>query len=347
METRVCRLYGQNDIRIETESVAGPGPGEALVAVAAGGICGSDLHYYQDGGFGPIRVREPIILGHEASGVIVDVGPGVTGLAAGDRIAINPSRPCGDCTYCREGMPIHCLTMRFAGSAMRLPHEQGLFRDRIIVDAAQCVPVKGDVTMAEAACSEPLAVCLHARNNAGDISGKRVLVTGAGPIGVLCAAVAREAGAAEVVVTDLQDVPLQAAAGMGATRTVNVAREGEAMAAYAEDKGYFHTVFECSAAPPAVRTAIASVRPRGTIVQVGVTGDVPVPLNFMVSKEIRYHGTQRFHAEFAEAVEMIASRRIDLKPMISTSVPLDAATEAFNMAGDRTRAVKVHLTFAA
>ena len=347
METRVCRLYARNDIRIETESVAAPGAGEALVAVAAGGICGSDLHYFQDGGFGPIRVREPIILGHEASGVVVDVGPGVTGLAAGDRVAINPSRPCGRCAYCAEGMPTHCLAMRFSGSAMRLPHEQGLFRDRIVVDAAQCVPVAGDVTMKEAACSEPLAVCLHARNQAGDVAGKRVLVTGAGPIGVLCAAVALEGGAAEVVVTDLQDVPLAAAAGMGATRTVNVARDAAAMEAYAADKGYFDTAFECSAAAPAIRTAIASVRPRGTIVQVGVTGDLPVPINLLVSKEIRYQGTQRFHAEFAQAVVMISSRRIDLTPMISPSVPLEEATAAFAKAGDRTQAVKVHLTFAA
>lgn len=346
METRVCRLYGQNDIRIETDAVAAPGPGEALVAVAAGGICGSDLHYFQDGGFGPIRVREPIILGHEASGVIVDVGPGVTGLAAGDRVAINPSRPCGHCTYCREGMPIHCLQMRFSGSAMRLPHEQGLFRDRMVVDAAQCVPVGGDITMAEAACSEPLAVCLHARSRAGDLAGKRVLVTGSGPIGVLCAALAAEAGAAEVVVTDLQEVPLKAAAAMGATRTINVAREGAAMDAYTADKGHFDVAFECSAAAPAVRSALMAVRPRGTIVQVGVTGDLPVPINLLVSKEIHLHGTQRFHAEFADAVAMISARRIDLTPMISASVPLEAAGDAFAMAGDRSRAVKVHLTFA-
>jgi len=103
METRVCRLYGQKDVRIETTEVADPGPGEVLVGIAAGGICGSDLHYYQDGGFGPIRVREPIILGHEASGTVLATGPGVTGLAQGDRVAINPSRPCRDCAYCQKG----------------------------------------------------------------------------------------------------------------------------------------------------------------------------------------------------------------------------------------------------
>lgn len=347
METRICRLYAQNDIRIETEATGDPGPGEALVAMAAGGICGSDLHYFQHGGFGPIRVREPIILGHEASGTVIAVGPDVTNVREGDRVAINPSRPCGSCKYCAQGMFTHCLAMRFSGSAMRMPHEQGLFRDRMVVDAAQCVPVGDGVSLAEAACSEPLAVCLHARNMGGSVAGKAVLVTGAGPIGVLCAALAAEGGASEVVVTDLQDQTLEVARAMGATRTVNVAREADAMEAYGADKGHFDLAFECSAAAPAIRSAIAAVRPRGTIVQVGVAGDTPLPLNFLVSKEITYQGTQRFQEEFAQAAAAISEGRIDVKPMITGSYPLEDAVEAFRTAGDRTRAVKVHLTFGA
>lgn len=345
MQTRICRLYARNDIRIESAPVAAPGRGEVLVAVGAGGICGSDLHYYQDGGFGPIRVREPIILGHEAAGTVLETGAGVAGLAAGDRVAINPSQPCNDCAYCREGLHQHCLNMRFMGSAMRMPHEQGMFRDRIIVGAAQCLKVGPGVSLSEAACAEPLAVCLHARRMAGPVAGKRVLVTGSGPIGVLCAALAAEAGAAEVVVTDLQDLPLRAAAAMGATRVVNVAHEAAAMEEYAADKGHFDTVFECSAAAPAIRMAIGAIRPRGTLVQVGVTGDVALPLNLIVSKEITLQGTHRFHAEFAEAVAMISARRIVPGPMISASYPLDQARDAFEAAGDRSRSVKVHITF--
>lgn len=346
MQTRVCRLHAQNDIRIETAPVAAPGPGEALVAIGAGGICGSDLHYFQDGGFGPIRVREPIILGHEAAGTVIATGAGVSGLAEGDRVAINPSHPCGVCAYCREGLQQHCLDMRFMGSAMRMPHEQGMFRDRIVVGAAQCLKVGPGISLSEAACAEPLAVCLHARKMAGPVAGKRVLVTGSGPIGVLCAALAAEAGAAEVVVTDLQDLPLRAAAAMGATRTLNVAREAALIEEYTADKGHFDIVFECSAAAPAIRMAIAAIRPRGVIVQVGVTGDVALPLNLVVSKEITLQGTHRFHAEFAEAVAMIASRRIVLGPMISASYPLEQARAAFEVAGDRSRAVKVHISFA-
>ncbi|KUF08669.1 L-idonate 5-dehydrogenase [Pseudoponticoccus marisrubri] len=345
MDTRVCRLYAEGDIRIETETVADPGPGEVLVAVAAGGICGSDLHYYRHGGFGPIRVREPIILGHEAAGRVVATGPDVTTLNPGMAVAINPSRPCGTCRYCAEGMPTHCLDMQFRGSAMRMPHVQGLFRERIVVEAGQCVPVPDGVDIGAAACSEPLAVCLHARNMAGPLAGKRVLITGAGPIGVLCAAVARDAGAEEIVVTDLQDAALDTARAMGATRTLNVARDGDAMAAYGAEKGHFHVAFECSAAAPAQHAAIAALRPQGALVQLGIAGDLPLPVNVVVGKEIRVQGSFRFHAEFAEAVSAIAEGRIDVRPMISARFPLERAREAFEMAGDRSRAVKVHLGF--
>ena len=277
---------------------------------------------------------------------MLEVGPDVQGLAPGTRVAINPSRPCGSCRYCREGLTTHCLNMRFNGSAMRVPHEQGLFRDRIVVDAAQCVAVGDDVSLTEAACAEPLAVCLHAGSMAGEIGGKRVLVSGAGPIGALCTAVAAEAGAAEIVTTDLQDVPLDVAARMGATRTINVARDAEALDAYAADKGHFDLVFECSAAAPAIRAAIAALRPQGRMVQVGVAGDVPVPLNAIVGKEITVQGTQRFLAgDFARAVALISARRIDVRPIVTGTFPLDEVQRAFETAGDRSAAVKVQLSF--
>lgn len=344
MQTRLARLYAKGDLRIETGAVAAPGPSEVLLKMAAAGICGSDLHYYQDGGFGPVRVREPIIPGHEAAGVVDRVGEGVS-LKPGTLVAVNPSQPCGHCEYCQKGMPIHCLEMRFMGSAMRLPHEQGMFREWFVVPAKQCFEVGAGTSAAEAACSEPLSVCLHAASRAGEIRGKRVLVTGAGPIGSLMVAAARHHGAAEIVVTDLADAALERAMAMGATRTVNVSSGASALAGFEANKGYFDLVFECSAAPPAIRGAIAAVKPRGTIVQVGVSGEVPVPLNAIVAKELHIHGTQRFHEEFATAVALISSRAIDVRPIISHSMPLEDADAAFVLAGDRSTACKVQLTF--
>lgn len=345
MKTRVCRIHGKNDLRVETEEIAAPGEGEVLLAVAAGGICGSDMSYFSKGCIGSIVVREPMILGHEASARVLALGPGVQGLSEGDGVAINPSRPCGHCTYCAEGLPIHCLNMQFRGSAMRLPHIQGLFRDRIVVGAAECVRLPEGTDLNKAACAEPLAVCMHAGKMAGDIAGKRVLVTGSGPIGILCAAVSAKAGAVEVVVTDIQDTVLDVARQMGATHTINVARDSAEMSRYGEDKGYFDIAFECSAAAPAISAAITALRPRGTLVQVGVTGDTPMPINAIVAKEIQVQGTHRFHTEFAEAVGAITSGQIDVGPIITARYPLEQAEEAFLAAADRSKSVKVHLGF--
>lgn len=347
MLTRVARLYGTRDLRVETEELPPLGPGEVLLRMAAGGICGSDLHYYQDGGFGPVRVREPIIAGHEASGHVEAIGAGVdpAALAPGMLVAVNPSQPCGQCRYCRLNQPIHCLSMRFMGSAMRLPHEQGLFRDRMIVPAIQCHPVADGITAGEAACAEPLAVCLHAVAQSGGLTGANVLVTGAGPIGLLTVAALRHAGAAEIVVTDLSDAALSRAPAMGATVMINVAQDPDGLSPWQEDKGRFDVVLDCSAAGPALRSAFAAVKPRGTIVQVGVTGDVTIPLNVLVGKEIVWRGSQRFDREFAEAVALISSRTIDVRPIISHAYPLESAVAAFEQATDRTVACKVQLTF--
>ncbi len=345
MLTRVARLYGQKHIKVEMQETSQPGDGQVLLKMAAGGICGSDLHYYQDGGFGPVRVREPIVLGHEASGYVEALGTGVSGLAVGDLVAINPSQPCGSCRFCAEGLPIHCLDMQFMGSAMRLPHAQGMFRDWLVVPAIQCVASGKAVSAAEAACAEPLAVCLHAVSRAGNLEGKRVLVTGAGPIGALAVAAARQAGAGEIVVTDLMDAALERAKAMGATRTINVSTEADQLSAFEEGKGWFDVAFECSAAASAIRSAVAAVRPRGLIVQVGVTGDVLVPLNALVGKELNWIGSQRFDGEFARAAELIGRREIDVRPIISHTFPIDEAVAAFEQAGDRSAACKVQLTF--
>lgn len=345
METRVCRLYGEGDLRIDRETVGRPGPGEVLVRVGRGGICGSDLHYFLHGGFGPIRVREPIIMGHEFAGTVAEPGRGVEDLAVGDKVAVNPSQPCGSCRYCQLGQPQHCLDMRFIGSAFRLPHEQGGFRDYLIVPAGQCVKGGTDTSVAELACAEPLSVCLHAARNAGSLIGKKVLVNGAGPIGALAVAVARHKGATEITVVDLFDKTLEVARQMGAHQTVNVSDNPGGLEPYSRDKGHFDVVFECSAAQGAMETVFKVVRPQGTIVQVGVTGELTVPVNLLVAKEVRWVGSHRFHPEYGEAVTLISSGSIDVMPIVTDTFALEDVHEALKAATDRSRSVKVQLAF--
>lgn len=350
-ETRVVYLHAQDDLRIESRPLETPGPGEVMVAVQAGGICGSDLHYWLEGGIGTIRVREPIILGHEASGCVEALGEGVTNLAVGQLVAMNPSQPCGTCCFCQQGLSRHCTAMRFKGSAMCLPHQHGMFRDRIVIEADQCFAVPDDIHPGAAACSEPLAVCLHAANRgeaiAGSLSGKVVLVTGAGPIGALCVAVARKRGASEIIVTDIQDATLAIAAKMGADHTVNIAANPAGLDQWKEDKGKVDLVFECSAAAPAINDALSCLRPLGTMVQVGVAGPTTMPLNVMVGKEIQFIGSQRFDTEFAEAVQLIGSRAINPLPIITATFPVTDALSAFRAATDRSQSVKVQITFTA
>jgi len=180
---RAAVLHAPHDLRIEQREAPALGPDQVLVRIGAGGICGSDLHYYHHGGFGTVRLKEPLILGHEIAGTVLEPGPGVSGLRAGQKVAVNPSRACGGCDYCQAGLQSHCLDMRFYGSAMRTPHVQGGFREFLVCDAAQAVPVPDHVSVNEAAFAEPLAVCLHAVSRAGPLLGRRVLVTGSGPIG--------------------------------------------------------------------------------------------------------------------------------------------------------------------
>lgn len=346
METRACVIHAEKDLRVEPVAVAEPGDGEVLVRVGAGGICGSDLHYYLHGGFGTVRVREPMVLGHEVAGTVEAVGSGVTALRRGDRVALNPSRPCGTCRFCQAGEQQHCLDMWFWGSAMRYPHSQGAFRDRIVIEAFRCEPVGETVSLGEAACCEPLSVALHAVRQAGAVAGRRVLVTGAGPIGALVVAAARHAGALDVVTTDLHDAALEKANAMGATATVNVGEPpGLAREDFLADKGWFDVAIECTGAGAVLESILPIVRPRGTIVQVGNGGTVQIPVGTVVSKELVLRGSFRFHEEFAIAARLIRERRIDVRPIITASLPLADAVRAFDLAADRRAHSKVQIVF--
>ena len=336
-------IHAERDLRIGTADPQDPGPGEVLVRIRNGGICGSDLHYYQHGGFGTVRIREPLIPGHEIAGVVEATGPGVTRVHHGQKVAVDPSCPCNHCRYCLAGTPRHCLDMRFLGSAMRFPHVQGGFRERLVCTEAQAVPVPDHVPLEHAVFAEPLAVCLHAATQAGPLLGQRVLVTGTGPIGALCLLVARHAGAAEIVCTDLTDAPLALARRLGADQAINIRTNPAGLEPYGADKGTFDVVLEASGSAAALAAAIPAARPGATIVQLGLGGDATLPLNTLVAKELQLRGTFRFDREFEWAVGFISSGAIDVAPLLTEIIPLDDAIRAFDLAGDRSRAMKVQL----
>ena len=340
--------HGPKDIRIEERTAEAPGPGEVRLRLAMGGICGSDLHYYHHGGFGTVRLKEPMVLGHEVSAHVEALGSGVEGLRVGQLVAVSPSRPCRSCRYCQQGLHNQCLNMRFYGSAMPFPHIQGAFREVLVADALQCVPADG-LSAGEAAMAEPLAVVLHGTRRAGEMLGKRVLVTGCGPIGTLAVLAARRAGAAEIVVTDLSDFTLGLAAQVGADRTINTAREPEALAAYGADKGTFDVLVECSGAAAALAAGIVALRPRGVIVQLGLGGqaDMPVPMMAITAKELDLRGSFRFHEEFSTGVGLMQKGLIDVKPLITHTVSLADAVAGFELASDRSRTMKTQIAFAA
>ncbi|MCW6510786.1 L-idonate 5-dehydrogenase [Lichenifustis flavocetrariae] len=338
-------VHAPKDLRIEEVPQQSLGPTDVRVRIAAGGICGSDLHYFNHGGTGAIRIREPMVLGHEVSGTVAEIGSGVTRVAVGARVAVNPSRACGRCVRCQQGLHNHCFDMRFIGSAMRFPHIQGGFRENLVVHETQAVPVADQVGMGEAAMAEPLAVCLHAVERAGPLSGRRVLVTGCGPIGALVIMAARLAGAATVVATDVQDFALAAAVMAGADEAFNTAMAPDALDRFVAQAGPFDVLFEASGNALALRAAILHLHPRGIVVQLGLGGDIPLPINILVTREIDLRGTFRFDTEFDLAVALMNTGRINVRPLLSATLPFEDAEAAFGLAGDRSRAVKVQLSF--
>ncbi|HKW79634.1 MAG TPA: L-idonate 5-dehydrogenase [Casimicrobiaceae bacterium] len=338
-----CRIHAREDLRIESVDQPAIGDGQVLIRLGAGGICGSDLHYYYEGRNGSFVIREPLVPGHEASGVVAGVGPGVTRVRPGDHIAVSPSHACGRCDYCREGREQLCRNMRFLGSASLFPHVQGMFCEYFVLGERQCYPVAADVTLGEIAFAEPLAVALHAVARAPALLGKSVLITGAGTIGCLTVMAARLAGANEVVVSDILDRPLATARQVGADRTIRADRDADLLAAPTCD-----VAFEVSGSFAALKACVAAVKRGGTIVQVGTIPHEPMPfvVNEIMAKELDLKGAFRWGIEFDWAVDYLSSRRVDVKPLISGQFPLRDAARAFELAKDKTRSTKVQLVAA-
>jgi L-idonate 5-dehydrogenase len=271
-------------------------------------------------------------------------GTGVTRVKAGDRIAINPSRWCGQCPGCREGRENLCTNMRFLGSASVFPHMQGMFCEYFVMPERQCVPVSANVSLEEIAMSEPLSVALHSAVRAGNLLGRRVLITGSGTIGCMMVLAARLGGAAHIAITDVVDHPLSVAKLVGADQTVRI-DQMPADGKLADLIGEPDVAFEVSGAPSALSAALATVRRGGIIVQVGTLPPEGMHLlaNQIMARELDVRGSFRFGNVFDTAVNAIANGRVDVKPVLSGTHPLTDAVKAITLARDKTRSMKVQL----
>jgi L-idonate 5-dehydrogenase len=348
---RALVVHGALDVRLEERPAPVPGPGEVAVRVAYGGICGSDLHYWRHGRVGDFRVREPLVLGHEVVGTVAAVGQalddvwsGASAPESGTPVAVHPATPCGACPECRAERRTVCRAVRYLGSAAHLPHVQGGLTDVLVVPADQAIPLPAGLSLRAAAVAEPAAVAWHAVRRAGDVLGARVLVTGAGPIGLLVVAALRRAGAAEIVVTDVAPQPLARAAAVGAHRTVAVGAEAgaadEALVALDAD-----VAIESSGSPAGLAACVRGARRHGRVVVLGLLppGDVALPGNLVVTRELELVGSFRFDGEIHDVLPALADGSLPAAPVVTHVLPLADAAAALALAADPRRSGKVLL----
>ena len=322
------------------------GPRDVRIKVRTMGICGSDVEYYLHNRIGPFVPQGPLALGHELAGTVVEVGPEVDQSIAGARVAIDPSIPCRVCEFCRIGRHNLCTNLRFVGTAATVPHIPGGLAEEVVVPAANCFVIPDELSFGEGACLEPLSVAVHAALRPGSIAGAHTLVSGGGTIGQFVALVARAFGAASVTVSDLQSFRREFALGQGADAAVDPIQEGD-LAEASERVGGFDVVFEASGAPPAIRSALDVVKRGGTIVQIGsIAEEVQAPLNVIMTKELRYMGTFRYGDIYPISLNLLSTRRVDVRPLISATFPVDDVVEAFELAAARSNSVKVQVEHA-
>lgn len=331
---KALAIHGKEDIRWEDREVPTPGDREVRLRVSYVGICGSDLHYYFHGANGEYTIREPLTPGHELSGV-VDLDPSGR-LAPGTPVTVHPARY-GPEVPGLEDHPHLRPGGDYFGSAAANPHRQGGASELLIVEDHMVRVLPASLPLERAALAEPLAVAIHAVSLAGDIAGKRVLVIGAGPIGLLVVAAALEAGAAVVGASDVREEPLDRAQALGATEVSLVGRDT------IENESY-DVVFECSGVGVALTQAVRAARRVGTIVQVGMLPNAEVGVNLapMLAKELTIRGAFRFSTEIDDAVALLAESDA-LDSVISHVLPASDAVQAFELARDSSASAKVLL----
>jgi len=320
-----ARLIEPRKVVVEEASKPKAGPGEVVINVKYCGICGSDIHAYH--GVHPF-ISPPIVLGHEFSGVVEEVGSGVTGVEPGQRVVVEPLLTCGKCLNCRLGHYNRCVSMKVIGCQV-----DGAFAEYVLVPAHRVIPIPDEVSFKQGALVEPLAVAVHAVKRGGPLCGRSVVVLGAGPIGLLTASVAKRWGAGEVMITDLSDRKLEVAKSLGVDHTVNARREDPIKVArevFGEEG--VDVIFECVGSNPVtIAQAIEMARRGATIVVVGVfSGDIPIKLGFVQDRELELRGTAVYiFKDFLDAIQLIRRGEVDVEKLVTKTFPLREVPEAF------------------
>ena len=339
-------LHGAKDVRLEDFRMPDLLPGMVLVRIKRVGICGSDLHYYEHGYCGSFVPSKPFILGHELTGEVVAVNGDADRMPRpGSRITVNPARSCGECEYCNAGRRNLCPNTIMLGSGSTNPPTNGAMAEYVSVRADQCHILPNNFDDGFGAMIEPLAVALHAVKRAGSVSGKMIMVTGGGTIGLLTALTAKALGSKQVMVSDIVSERRQSSLEAGVDMVFDPSEKSPETRIMEIMANGFDVIFEASGSGAALQQAFDLVKPGGTIVQIGTLGGehVALPANLLMVKEIQFIGSFRYGNVFDEAIELASSGKIDLRRFITAVLPFNDIDVAMDLASDKLHALKVQL----
>jgi len=327
-------LHKTNDLRLEQSKISEPGPNDVQICINSVGICGSDVHYWTHGAIGDFVVTAPMILGHESSGTVVKIGSSVTNVKVGDRIAIEPGYSCRSCDFCKSGRYNLCGEMKFCAT----PPVDGTLRRFYTHPADYCFKLPENVSFEEGALLEPLSVAVHACRRAHVSIGHRVLICGAGPIGLVNLLTANAMGAAEVCVTDINQHRLDVAKSLGASHTLLIESKKSPQELAADVRTRFgenspDVTIECSGAEASIQFAIYATKSGGMIVLVGLgPSEVKIPIVNAAVREVDIRGIFRYANCYPIALSMVASGQVNVKPLVTHRFKLEDSLKAFEVA---------------
>jgi L-iditol 2-dehydrogenase len=330
-EQRRSLLIKPEVIRADMAAVPQPGPDQVLIEIAAVGICGSDVHYYEQGRIADFVVEEPLVLGHEASGVIRAIGSNVADRSIGQRVALEPQETCGRCKQCLAGRYNLCPAVQFYAT----PPVHGAFAQYVVLDSSRAHPIPDTMSNEAGALIEPLSVGVWANRKAAVEPGDRVLVTGAGPVGLLAADVARARGG-WVAVSDTNAYRLQVARDRGAAAVIDVTAGSPR-----HQQGEFDVILECSGAAPAVAGAFEAAAPAARIVLIGMgAATMELPVGLIQARELQVTGVFRYANCYPAAIALAASGAVDLDSLVTARFGLEEVADALTAAKREPKTLK-------